>query len=52
LELRAFIASGLVLTVRDTGRGIDPLDRKRILEPFEHGELIDSKSTPGLGLGL
>ena len=45
-------AGSLVLTVRDTGRGIDPLDSERIFEPFEHGERIENKSTPGVGLGL
>ena len=52
LELRAFIAGGLVLTVRDSGSGIDQVDSERILEPFEYGERADNKSTPGLGLGL
>jgi signal transduction histidine kinase len=41
-----------VITVRDSGRGIDALDAERIFEPFEHGERIENKSTPGVGLGL
>jgi signal transduction histidine kinase len=41
-----------VITVRDTGRGIDARDADRIFEPFEHGERIENKSTPGVGLGL
>ena len=45
-------ARRLVLTVSDSGRGIDPLDSERIFEPFEHGERIENKSTPGVGLGL
>jgi signal transduction histidine kinase len=52
LHLGARIANGLVITVRDTGRGIDALDAERIFEPFEHGERIENKSTPGVGLGL
>jgi signal transduction histidine kinase len=53
LQLRAHIERGdLVLTVRDSGRGIDPLDVQRIFEPFEHGERIENKTTPGVGLGL
>jgi signal transduction histidine kinase len=52
LHLSARIADGLVIAMRDTGRGIDPLDAERIFEPFEHGERIENKSTPGVGLGL
>jgi signal transduction histidine kinase len=53
LQLRAHVANdNLVVTVRDSGRGIDPLDTERIFEPFEHGERIENKSTPGVGLGL
>jgi signal transduction histidine kinase len=52
LHLAARIDNGLVITVRDTGRGIDPRDADRIFEPFEHGERIENKSTPGVGLGL
>jgi signal transduction histidine kinase len=52
IQLRAFIESGLVLTVGDSGRGIDPLDGERIFEPFEYGGRIENKGTPGVGLGL
>ena len=52
LHLAARIDNGLVITVRDTGRGIDARDAERIFEPFEHGERIENKSTPGVGLGL
>ena len=53
LQLHAHAAdSRLVVVVRDSGRGIDPLDAERIFEPFEHGERIENKSTPGVGLGL
>jgi len=52
IQLRAFIAEGLVFTVEDSGPGIDAADQARIFEPFEHGERIERKGTPGLGLGL
>jgi signal transduction histidine kinase len=52
LQLRAFIGDGLVVTVGDSGRGIESADQARIFEPFEHGERIENKGTPGLGLGL
>lgn len=52
IQVRAFIDDELVLTVSDTGRGIGDADCARIFQPFEHGERIDNKSTPGIGLGL
>jgi signal transduction histidine kinase len=53
VELRAITgADGLVISVGDSGRGIEPADQARIFEPFEHGERIENKGTPGLGLGL
>jgi signal transduction histidine kinase len=52
LQLRVFIADGLVFAVSDSGCGIDAADHARIFEPFEHGERIENKGTPGLGLGL
>lgn len=39
-----------VLTVSDTGPGIAPADRERVLERFVR--LDDSRRTPGSGLGL
>ncbi|HEX9053053.1 MAG TPA: PAS domain-containing sensor histidine kinase [Anaeromyxobacter sp.] len=40
------------ISVRDTGRGIAPVDQARIFEPFEQLEAIARKHTPGIGLGL
>jgi signal transduction histidine kinase len=40
------------LKVRDTGPGIPEEARSRVFEPFEHGEPLDHKSKPGMGLGL
>lgn len=40
------------LAVADTGPGIAPEDRTRIFEPFEQGQTIRHKHTPGVGLGL
>jgi signal transduction histidine kinase len=40
------------IAVRDTGRGIAPVDQARIFEPFEQLEQIARKHTPGVGLGL
>ena len=39
-----------LVTVRDTGPGISPEDRKRIFEPFFRGKA--QKGIPGTGLGL
>ncbi|HXI60018.1 MAG TPA: hybrid sensor histidine kinase/response regulator [Polyangia bacterium] len=52
LQVRAFISGGVVFTVRDSGQGIDPLNGTRIFEPFESGEPVMNKTTPGIGLGL
>jgi len=40
------------IAVRDTGRGVAPVDQARIFEPFEQLEEIARKHTPGVGLGL
>jgi signal transduction histidine kinase len=52
LAVQASIDAGLVLSVRDSGRGIDAIECERIFQPFEHGERIENKSTPGIGLVL
>ncbi len=45
--------SGLSLSVRDTGTGIDPADMDRILDPFNQGPAPLRQSSPkGVGLGL
>lgn len=43
-------AGAAVLAVRDSGPGIPPADRERVLERFVR--LDDSRGTPGNGLGL
>jgi signal transduction histidine kinase len=45
-------ASGLTLTVSDTGVGIAPDDLPRVLEPFEQVESSISRTHQGTGLGL
>jgi signal transduction histidine kinase/CheY-like chemotaxis protein len=44
-------AGTAVVTVRDSGAGIDPEDLERVFEPFAQTELGVQRST-GLGLGL
>lgn len=41
--------SGLTLTVRDDGKGVDPEALQRVLLPFERGA---NEAQPGSGLGL
>src|SRR5581483_3867916 len=41
-----------LVTVRDTGAGIDPLDRERIFEAFEQSGGGSGSGTEGTGLGL
>ncbi len=38
--------------VADTGRGMSAAERARVFEPFEQGEDVRNKHTPGVGLGL
>ena len=42
----------VVLTVSDAGPGIAPVDRARLLRPFERGEASRNRETGGAGLGL
>ena len=42
----------LVITVRDTGRGIEPEQLGRIFDAFEQGDLSSQQRQGGLGLGL
>jgi signal transduction histidine kinase len=44
--------TGLILTVSDTGVGIEPADLIRVLEPFEQVDSSFSRSHQGTGLGL
>lgn len=41
---------GIVMSVADSGPGVEPSDRERIFEPF--GRLDAAAERPGLGLGL
>src|SRR5262249_34895802 len=41
-----------VISVRDWGIGIGPLDRPRIFEKFFRATTPETRSTPGTGLGL
>jgi signal transduction histidine kinase len=41
-----------VITVRDTGRGIDPLDFEKLFEPFMQVDKTLDRKSGGLGLGL
>ncbi|MGY6587393.1 MAG: sensor histidine kinase [Wenzhouxiangella sp.] len=42
----------LVLTVRDSGPGIEPEDRERLFQPFEQLDASITRSHSGSGLGL
>ncbi|MBI2078681.1 MAG: PAS domain-containing sensor histidine kinase [Euryarchaeota archaeon] len=41
-----------VVTVRDTGRGIDPSELQRLFQPFSRAPAVKRDGVPGLGLGL
>jgi signal transduction histidine kinase len=42
----------VVLRIRDTGSGISPRDRERVLAPFRRGEAAERDEVQGAGLGL
>lgn len=46
------VYSCVVVSVADTGPGIPPADRERLLRPFERGEASRNRDTGGAGLGL
>jgi len=52
IEIKAELANGLELTVRDTGVGIKPEDIARILTPFGQVASVYSRNHQGTGLGL
>ncbi len=45
-------SSQLIFEVKDTGRGIEPSERKRLFEPFHQGRKIDGIKNDGTGIGL
>jgi two-component system cell cycle sensor histidine kinase PleC len=52
IDLRVSPVSGVLLTVKDTGIGIDAKDIDRVLRPFEQVESALSRRHGGTGLGL
>ena len=53
VELSLTTADGMaVVTVSDTGIGIDPADTDRIFEPFVRLDVARARDTGGAGLGL
>lgn len=44
--------NSLVISIKDTGIGIDPLNHAAIFEPFYRVSSADSAKYPGIGLGL
>jgi len=46
------LATGLTISVSDTGIGIDPTDLTRVMEPFEQVSGGGTESHTGIGLGL
>jgi signal transduction histidine kinase len=51
--IKVLAADGaFVISVRDTGPGIDPADQHRIFEEFQQADNSITKKTGGTGLGL
>jgi signal transduction histidine kinase len=48
----AAVPAGCALTVWDSGRGIAPGERERVLERFQRGVAAEASGEPGSGLGL
>ncbi|MFQ5489722.1 MAG: ATP-binding protein [Phycisphaerae bacterium] len=44
--------SQLLITVQDSGIGIDPADQERIFEKFQRADDADVQAEPGTGIGL
>ncbi len=44
--------SGLAISVRDRGLGLDKREQKKIFKMFHRGDLARQKAIPGTGLGL
>jgi signal transduction histidine kinase/ActR/RegA family two-component response regulator len=52
IEVRLSRENGHVLSVRDTGHGIDPAFQPFVFEPFRQGDGTTTREFGGLGLGL
>ncbi len=52
VSLSTDLAGSAVLTVADTGSGIDPALLPRVFDPFVQGDHTLDRTTGGLGLGL
>lgn len=42
----------VIISIKDSGRGIDKEEMERLLQPFEQGEIVYNRDYEGLGLGL
>jgi signal transduction histidine kinase len=54
-EVRAWVrhqGEEVVLTVSDTGRGIDPAFLPHVFDMFRQADPINTRTFPGLGIGL
>jgi two-component system phosphate regulon sensor histidine kinase PhoR len=47
-----FLENETIVSIIDTGIGIDPIDQKRIFEKFYRSEGWETRKTGGTGLGL
>ena len=52
VEVASFAVESVVLSVRDTGIGIEPTELLAVFEPFHQGDSNRIRSKGGLGLGL
>jgi CheY-like chemotaxis protein len=52
IEVRLSCENGYLLSVRDTGRGIDPAFQPFVFDPFRQGDGTSTREFGGLGLGL
>jgi signal transduction histidine kinase/ActR/RegA family two-component response regulator len=52
IEVRLSRKNGYLLSVRDTGRGIDPAFQPFVFDPFRQGDGTTTREVGGLGLGL
>ncbi len=53
VQVRARLEDGsVVVSVEDSGEGIDPAEREQVFERFYRGRRAQRDSVPGSGLGL